>query len=43
MFKLMWKGEEIDNFDTKAEARAMQAEYNIAFGGGVSIVRDRES
>lgn len=37
MFKLFWKGEEIDEFDTRAEAEAMQAEYNMAYGGGVTI------
>ena len=37
MFKLIWKNEEIDSFETMKEARAMQAEYNLAFGGGVTI------
>ncbi len=39
MFKLIWKGEEIDAFDTLKEARAMQGEYNLAFGGGVTILQ----
>ena len=37
MFKLVWKGEVIDEFDTRDEAEAMRAEYNLAFGGGVTI------
>lgn len=37
MHKLFWKGECIDEFDTLAEAQAMKAEYNLAYGGGVTI------
>ena len=37
MYKLVWKNEVIDEFETKAEAERMCAEYNLAFGGGVSI------
>jgi len=37
MFKLYCKGECIDQFDTLEEARAMQTEYNLAYGGGVTI------
>lgn len=37
MYYLIWKGEEIDSFSTEAEARAMQGEYNLAYGGGVTV------
>lgn len=37
MYYLIWKSEEIDSFGTEAEARAMQAEYNLAYGGGVAV------
>ena len=36
-YYLKWKGEIIDEFDTKEEALKMQTEYNIAYGGGVTI------
>lgn len=36
-YKLMWKGEEIDTADNTKEAEYLQGEYNLAFGGGVSI------
>ena len=38
MFNLVWNGEVIDSFDTLKEARAMAAEYSMAYGGGVTIV-----
>jgi hypothetical protein len=41
VFVLVWKGEEIDEFDTREEAKAMQVEYNLAYGGGVTIKRKR--
>jgi len=37
MFKLYWKGECIDQFDTLEEAQKMRVEYNMAYGGGVII------
>ena len=37
MFILVWKGEEIDQFETRAEAEDMRDEYNLAYGGGVTI------
>ena len=40
-YALIWKGEEIDSFDTLLEARKMKTEYNIAFKGGVTIKRRR--
>jgi hypothetical protein len=42
MFILIWKGEEIDQFDTRAEAEAMRNEYNIAYGGGVTVEYSEE-
>lgn len=37
MYLLIWKNEVIDQFKTMAEAEKMRAEYNMAYGGGVSI------
>lgn len=37
MYKLMWKGEEIDSAETKQEAIYLQREYTIAYGGVVTI------
>ena len=36
---LMWKGEEIDTAEDSKDAKYLQQEYNMAFGGGVSIRR----
>lgn len=41
-FLLVWKGEVVDSFDDKKEAEAMSSEYNMAYGGGVSIQRNRK-
>ena len=40
MYKLIWKGEEIEcdlDYDT---AQYLQGEYNMAYGGGVQIKKD---
>lgn len=37
VYKLFWKSEEIDEFETREEAEKMQTEYNLAYGGGVTI------
>ena len=37
MYNLIWKNEVVDAFETEEEARAMQAEYNLAYGGGVAV------
>ena len=37
MYQLIWKKEVIDEFETKEEAVRMRIEYNLAFGGGVTI------
>lgn len=42
VWKLIWNGECIDSFDTKAEARAMQKEYTLAFHSYVEVKRGRE-
>jgi hypothetical protein len=39
MYKLIWKGEEIDTADSRREAIYLQKEYQMAFGGHVSIVK----
>ena len=36
-YTLHWKNEEIDTFATMEEACEMQAEYNMAYGGGVTV------
>ena len=38
---LKWKGEEIDTAKDREEALYLQREYNIAYGGGVSIKKCR--
>ena len=37
MYKLIWKGEEIDSAETKQEAMYLQREYEMAYGGIVTI------
>lgn len=37
VYNLFWKGENIDEADTKKEAEFLRGEYNLAYGGGVSI------
>ena len=41
MYRLFWKGEEIDSVDSMDEAIYLQTEYNMAYGGGVSIKKNR--
>jgi len=36
-YKLVWKKEVIDSFKTLKEAEYMRLEYNLAYGGGVTI------
>jgi len=36
---LKWKGEEIDEAKDEEEAEYLRNEYNMAYGGGVSIIR----
>ena len=43
VYKLVWRGEEIDSFDTFKEAKEMKTEYELAFhSGGISIEKGRE-
>lgn len=37
MYLLIWKGEVIDEADSLKEARYLQKEYEMAYGGQVSI------
>ena len=37
MYKLFWKGEEIDSFDTLKEAQEMAREYSLAYGSMVTV------
>lgn len=37
MYKLIWRGEVIDTAKTKTEAIILQREYEMAFGGVVTI------
>lgn len=39
MYKLIWKGEEIDTADSRREAICLQKEYQMALKGYVSIVK----
>ena len=41
-FKLEWKQEEIDTCETRKEAECLQIEYNLAYGGGVTIKKARK-
>ena len=41
VYILIWQGEEIDETDTRKEAQFLRQQYNIAFGGGVTITRKR--
>lgn len=42
VYKIIWRGEEVDQFDTLKEAREMKKEYDMAFHSYVSIKRGRE-
>ena len=37
MYILIWKGEEIDTAETRKEAIYLQREYQMAYGGVVTI------
>ena len=37
-YRLIWKNEVIDSFDSRKEAEAMAREYAMAYGGGVAVV-----
>lgn len=41
MYILIWKGEEIDTADTRQEAIYLQREYQIAYGGIVTIKKSK--
>lgn len=41
VYILFWQGEEIDEAETISDARYLKNEYNIAFGGGVTIKKRR--
>lgn len=38
-YSLHWKGEEIDTAEDLKEANYLQGEYNLAYGGGVTVRR----
>lgn len=44
-YALIWHSqygsEEVDSFDTRTEAKAMQAEYQMAFGEGYIEIKRR--
>ena len=42
VYRLIWNGEEIDSFDTMAEAKKMQYEYQLAYHDMVVIRIGRE-
>jgi len=37
MYFIIWNNEEVDEFETRKEAREMLKEYNMAYGGGCSM------
>ena len=40
-YKLIWKGEIIESeIEGRSEAEYLQAEYNMAYGGGVTIEKE---
>lgn len=41
MYKLIWKGEVVDVAETRKEAKYLQQEYNMAYKGGVTIVKSK--
>lgn len=42
MFQLIWKDEVIeDDISTRREAIYLQGEYNMAYGGGVTINKQK--
>lgn len=41
IYILMWNGEEIDETESRADARYLKQEYNTAFRGGVTIKKRR--
>lgn len=43
VYFLIWNGEEIDQFETRKEAREMKKEYIIAFKGAVYIRPKRQA
>ena len=36
-YAIIWKGEEIDEADSRKEALYLQREYNLAYGGGCTL------
>jgi hypothetical protein len=40
MYSIIWKGEEVDTAETLQEAKYLQQEYNLAFGGGVTYKKN---
>ena len=36
-YKIIWKNEVVDEASTYDEAKFLQREYNLAFGGGATI------
>ena len=41
IYILKWKGEEIDEAETLKDAQYLRNEYNMAYGGGVTIKKAR--
>lgn len=42
MYKLVWKNEVIEtDIETREEAEFLQGEYNMAYGGGVTIKKEK--
>jgi hypothetical protein len=41
IYILFWNGEEIDETENRADAIYLRNEYNLAYGGGVTIKKRR--
>ena len=40
-YKLIWKGEVIDEAENLETSQYLQTEYNLAFKGGVIIIKNQ--
>jgi len=41
VYLLIWQGEEIDEAASHADAKYLKGEYNLAYGGGVTVRKSR--
>lgn len=43
VYVIMWNGEEVDSTEEWSNAKYLRDEYNMAFKGGVSIKKQRQT